>query len=222
MRRQFTGKERDDEADLEYFVARFYSRARGRFTSADPIFTTGERLLDPQRLNLYSYTRNSPTVFVDPDGKDVHITIGTVEVGKATIRVIGPRGAEPATMEVPLYEMVVTDDVTKTASRYLVTRDAPEIKKTGVGAAGTSKGQQGVGKVSVDVINTAFEPAEAVGVYVLVPVNKYPAGTDLEAYAVQNPDGTDSLAAEPNNSSQRANKKIATSVMIHVGGQFTR
>jgi RHS repeat-associated protein len=34
---QFTGKERDSETGLEYFGARYYSVAQGRFTSTDPI-----------------------------------------------------------------------------------------------------------------------------------------------------------------------------------------
>jgi hypothetical protein len=46
---------------------------QGRFTSVDPIFTTLERLIDPQRLNLYAYTRNNPLLFVDPDGMDLII-----------------------------------------------------------------------------------------------------------------------------------------------------
>jgi hypothetical protein len=42
----------------------------GRFTSPDPVIMKPNRLLDPQRLNLYSYTRNSPLTHVDPDGRD--------------------------------------------------------------------------------------------------------------------------------------------------------
>ena len=29
------------------------------------------RVLDPQRLNLYAYSRNNPLVFLDPNGKDM-------------------------------------------------------------------------------------------------------------------------------------------------------
>jgi RHS repeat-associated protein len=32
----FTGKERDGETGLDYFGARYYASAQGRFTSADP------------------------------------------------------------------------------------------------------------------------------------------------------------------------------------------
>ena len=65
-----TSKERDAETGLDYFGARYYSGAQGRFTSPDPVALKANRLLDPQRLNLYSYTRNNPLISVDPDGRD--------------------------------------------------------------------------------------------------------------------------------------------------------
>ncbi|MBN1570603.1 MAG: hypothetical protein JXA73_22355 [Acidobacteria bacterium] len=42
---QFPGKERDAETGLDYFGARYYSGAQGRFISVDPI---GIMLLYPQ------------------------------------------------------------------------------------------------------------------------------------------------------------------------------
>ena len=36
----------------------------------DPVEVTGERLVDPQGLNLYGYVINRPIVMVDPDGND--------------------------------------------------------------------------------------------------------------------------------------------------------
>jgi len=68
---KFTGKERDLESGLDYFGARYHSSGLGRFTSVDPIQIKKNRLLDPQRLNLYTYTRNNPLAFLDPDGRDV-------------------------------------------------------------------------------------------------------------------------------------------------------
>ncbi len=35
VRQKFTSKERDDETDLDYFLARYYSSTQGRFTSPD-------------------------------------------------------------------------------------------------------------------------------------------------------------------------------------------
>jgi RHS repeat-associated protein len=66
---QFTSKERDAETGLDYFGARYYSGAQGRFTSTDPLYFQAEMLADPQRFNLYAYTRNNPLSFIDLDGR---------------------------------------------------------------------------------------------------------------------------------------------------------
>ena len=86
-RQRFTGKERDAETGLDFFLARYYSGAQGRFTSpdewaggiVDPF--TGQQVVqpgplpyaditDPQTLNKFVYVRNNPLRYVDPDGHD--------------------------------------------------------------------------------------------------------------------------------------------------------
>jgi len=68
----FTGKERDTESGNDYFEARYYSSAMGRFMSPDwsakvePV--PYAKLDDPQSLNLYAYVRNNPLSRVDIDG----------------------------------------------------------------------------------------------------------------------------------------------------------
>jgi RHS repeat-associated protein len=72
---QITSKERDAETGLDYFLARYYSGAQGRFLSPD---IAGPRLGDPQSFNKYAYTRNNPLRRVDPDGlydRDVHLSL---------------------------------------------------------------------------------------------------------------------------------------------------
>lgn len=73
---KFTGKERDAEtctsACLDYFGARHYTSALGRFMTPDwsasaEALPYGD-LSDPQSLNLYSYTRNNPLSRTDPNG----------------------------------------------------------------------------------------------------------------------------------------------------------
>ncbi|MBV9266670.1 MAG: RHS repeat-associated core domain-containing protein, partial [Acidobacteriaceae bacterium] len=71
---RFTGKERDTDASgnatgLDYFGARYYGSALGRFMSPD------EPLQDqdpenPQTWNLYSYGRNNPLNGIDPTGEN--------------------------------------------------------------------------------------------------------------------------------------------------------
>jgi len=67
-----TGKERDTESGNDYFMARYYSSAMGRFMSPDwsvqvePVpYATMD---DPQSLNLYAYVGNNPLTRRDLDG----------------------------------------------------------------------------------------------------------------------------------------------------------
>ena len=103
----FTGKEEDKETDLQYFGARYYNSELGRFTQLDPLYLaigtgqvkqiTGkdqqEVLQNPQCLNSYSYTRNNPVNYIDPDGQDARVTINskdnTVKID-TTIYIYGP------------------------------------------------------------------------------------------------------------------------------------
>jgi RHS repeat-associated protein len=66
-RQKFTQKERDNESGLDYFLARYYSSAQGRFTSPDPLLSSGT-INDPRTWNRYSYTLNNPLKYVDPFG----------------------------------------------------------------------------------------------------------------------------------------------------------
>ena len=75
VRQQFTEKERDVETGLDYFGARYFASTQGRFTSADPINTViVEKLVDPQQLNLYQYSRNNPLRFIDPSGMKIVVS----------------------------------------------------------------------------------------------------------------------------------------------------
>jgi len=71
-RQKFTGKERDAETGLDYFGARYFSAAQGRWTSPDwsekPQPVPYADLKDPQTLNLYAYVRNGPLSRRDFDG----------------------------------------------------------------------------------------------------------------------------------------------------------
>ena len=64
---KFTGKERDAESRLDYFGARYFSGAGGRFTSVDPE-NAGADPADPQSWNAYAYVLNNPLRYTDPFG----------------------------------------------------------------------------------------------------------------------------------------------------------
>src|SRR6185503_3639998 len=89
-RQKFTQKERDNESGLDYFLARYYSSAQGRFSSPDEftggpddLFDFAENasdnpmfygdLYEPQSLNKYQYCYNNPLSCIDPDGHKVLI-----------------------------------------------------------------------------------------------------------------------------------------------------
>lgn len=64
---KFTGQKHDQETGLDFFQARYYSAALGRFTSPDPA-NIGADPSDPQTWNGYAYVRNNPMSLVDPSG----------------------------------------------------------------------------------------------------------------------------------------------------------
>ena len=83
---KFTGKERDGESGLDYFQARYFSGAGGRFTSADAPLVD-QFAENPQSWNLYVYSRNNPLRFIDPTGREcIALDDGTiVDDGQGTL-----------------------------------------------------------------------------------------------------------------------------------------
>lgn len=76
----FTGKERDGETGNDYFGARYYSSAMGRWLSPDwsakeePV--PYSKLDNPQTLNLYQYVLNNPLSHSDDDGHEIIYAAG--------------------------------------------------------------------------------------------------------------------------------------------------
>jgi RHS repeat-associated protein len=83
VRSRYTGKERDTESGNDYFGARYYNSATGRWLSPDwsasvepvPYASLG----NPQTLNLYGYALNNPLGNVDVDGHDGCTVEGVAE-----------------------------------------------------------------------------------------------------------------------------------------------
>ncbi|MBI4905287.1 MAG: RHS repeat-associated core domain-containing protein [Acidobacteria bacterium] len=86
---RFTGKERDAETGLDYFGARYFSGAQGRFTSPDPFSAVDELdgetfddyLANPQYWNKYAYSLNNPLKYKDSDGHLPHAVVGALVGG---------------------------------------------------------------------------------------------------------------------------------------------
>ncbi|HNY42358.1 MAG TPA: RHS repeat-associated core domain-containing protein, partial [Bryobacteraceae bacterium] len=125
---EFTGKERDAETGLDYFGARYFSGAQGRFTSTDPTVMTRARIFDPQQWNLYSYVRNNPLAYIDPDGRDLRIIVTNVPVGRSYVNRYTGREmrANPRLQQVrenvSTFRMILSNDTGSTRMTE-VTRD---------------------------------------------------------------------------------------------------
>ena len=61
----FTSKERDAETGLDYFGARYYMAALGRWGNVDPLAEHPAQI----DKSLYAYAWNNPTNLTDPDGR---------------------------------------------------------------------------------------------------------------------------------------------------------
>ena len=66
---KFTGQLRDSESNLDYFNARYFAAALGRFTSPDPA-NAGADPTNPQSWNAYAYVLGNPLATTDPTGLD--------------------------------------------------------------------------------------------------------------------------------------------------------
>lgn len=78
----FTGKERDAESGNDYFGARYYASAMGRWISPDSgadavvgVPVPFAELENPQSLNLYAYAGNNPLKHTDPDGQNYYVCV---------------------------------------------------------------------------------------------------------------------------------------------------
>jgi RHS repeat-associated protein len=67
LRQKWAKLERDGETGLDYAQARYYSSTMGRFTSPDPLLSSGMASA-PQTWNRYSYALNNPLKYIDPTG----------------------------------------------------------------------------------------------------------------------------------------------------------
>ena len=99
-RYKFTGKERDTESNLDNFGARYDSSSMGRFMSPDSIYIEGNRLFDPQSLNLYSYVRNNPLNLTDPTGMLVDVNCQQVSAAQCSQTVTDFNNSEGAQFQV--------------------------------------------------------------------------------------------------------------------------
>jgi RHS repeat-associated protein len=116
---KFTGKYRDTESGLDYFGARYYANAMGRFMSPDwsakPVTVPYAKFGDPQSLNLYSYVRNHPITQFDPNG---HVLSGWTSAGDTWMPTGGNGGVNDGGLDASAWDdpmMEISDDVVPNA-----------------------------------------------------------------------------------------------------------
>jgi RHS repeat-associated protein len=88
----FTAQNQDTVTGLFDFLYREYSPTQGRWVSPDPSGLAAVSLTDPQSWNRYAYVRDSPLVFVDPNGLFLCVVegLGTIDVAdKKTCEELG-------------------------------------------------------------------------------------------------------------------------------------
>ena len=92
--RKFTGYEYDTDTGLNYAQARYQNPSLGRFISQDPVFWDFDEsyLTDPQQWNSYSYARNNPLVYIDPQGEEAELVVKPITLTNANITIPGAHG----------------------------------------------------------------------------------------------------------------------------------
>jgi len=189
-----TGKERDNETGLDYFGARYFSGAQGRFASTDRVIVTPARIADPQRFNLYAYARNNPLVYVDPDGEDIEFVNDTEEGRKKALALITKNmsAAEAANIGIRknkggAYEAYIldTDAVGTNASKGYkniasLIGDHSITADVGVIGGGLSATFKDLGKISSTSLSAGViePPPGSKHVSVFVKQGNLPGGTE--------------------------------------------
>lgn len=103
MKYGFTGKERDDETNYDYFGARYYDNRIANWMSTDPLF---EKHFD---FTPYNYVLRNPIAYIDPDGKQTWAIEGVLNVFGRTIEVVIPYAVIPGRLIGGIAPLIFTE-----------------------------------------------------------------------------------------------------------------
>jgi RHS repeat-associated protein len=164
-REKFATYERDDETGLDFAQARYYQNRLGRFTSVDPLLSSGE-IQVPQTWNRYAYSLNNPLLYTDPSGFFVY--------GK-NVNDEQKKQFEVALKQAKEYLSKIADEYGKNSSEYKkVERSLSAYGNSGEdnGVVVTASDRVGAGQTTLDrkTITVAFNPNQFGNESSLVPL----------------------------------------------------
>src|SRR5690606_19471832 len=142
VRQKFTTYVRDAETNLDYAKARTSNYYLGRFTSPDPLLSSG-RVEIPQSWNRYSYVLSNPLSFTDPLG----LFVWSAELGGDTtneefeVELEGLRGSRKgkSRKEKKLINKEINRMKTVLNRRKAFTNDKREARSAVAGLSGEQK-----------------------------------------------------------------------------------
>jgi RHS repeat-associated protein len=162
---KFTGKERDPETGVDYFFARYYSSALGRFLtpdwSATPVAVPYADFGDPQSLNLYAYVRNNPIAKADAEGhcgEDACILeggiglliLGTAAITATTVYLHTPAGQRSLSTFTSAAEDSISNSITG-IKNFVFSKDAEAGQLQGAGREAIDRASATIEKASQDI-----------------------------------------------------------------------
>jgi RHS repeat-associated protein len=151
LEQKFTGQIRDNETGMDYFNARYFTGALGRFNSSDPL-NLGADATDPQTWNGYSDVRNNPLALVDPSGMScVYDDNGNVVGDNGDGLGCGSGGSVTMTASPPPDVMPIFVSLPSLLSdtQQPMQSAPPAVTETGVGVAPPKNGTQKSGYCNV-------------------------------------------------------------------------
>ncbi|WP_408606805.1 RHS repeat-associated core domain-containing protein [Catenuloplanes japonicus] len=129
-----------DPTGLVHLGAREYDARTGRFISQDPVIDVH----DPQQMNGYAYSNNSPATFSDPDGLRSTDVVTKRVVKKATATIAKKAAAKP----------VAKIGTKKTGGKIGTKKTAATPVKKKVGGSIAKKSTTGSGKINTSAPKT--------------------------------------------------------------------
>jgi RHS repeat-associated protein len=188
----YTGRELDPESGLFYYRARYYDPTMGRFLQEDPIALLGG-------VNFYSYVKNNPIKFIDPEGLLVSSTV---------LKVLNPivTGAQATAQELALQAKLVDAGLGGVAllAEPLLPPNVTQAQIPGLGGATVGDvldlttgygglrtlslaGQLGQGTVGLTAAISSVPAGFTVGLVLLTGLGSFEFGTAVNDLSLNNP-----------------------------------